>query len=113
MTVNYYVSIIDSVIYNTVIKSDEILVVATRVNSLHVAWSTRNVSLIERYSILCSALKANLKVEQSVERFNDSAINSLSIGDLVPRTMYNCCVTVYSINNSDSAACKIAATLSV
>ena len=78
VTVNnyYYFSIVDLImillhniiITDTVIKSDEILIVATRVNSLHVAWWTRNASLVERYSICALPSKPTCKIEQSVER---------------------------------------------
>lgn len=97
---------------HTVITSNEVLVVATRVNSLHVAWWAGDATVVMRYSVSCSALKANLKVEQSVEQFTDSAINSLNVDTLVPQTAYNCCIAEYGIDNSYSAVCKTATTLS-
>ena len=100
---------------HAVISFDEVLVIANGVNSLHVVWWTNDATVVMRYSILCSALidRANMKIEQIVERFTDSAINSLSVDDLAPQTTYNCCIAEYGIDNSYSAVCKTAKTLSV
>ena len=95
------------------ITTDEVLVVPMGANSLHVAWKTGNATLVLNYTISCSALKANLKVEQCVEQFSDNAINSLSVDDLAPQTAYNCCIAEYSINGNRSTVCKTAKTLSV
>lgn len=77
------------------------------------AWLASDATVVMRYSVSCSALKANLKVEQSVEQFTDSAINSLSMDNLILQTTYNCCIAEYGIDNSYSAVCKMATTLSV
>ena len=77
------------------------------------AWWTSDATVVMRYTVSCSSLKANLKVEQSVEQFTDSAINFLSVDNLVPQTTYNCCIAEYGIDNSNSAVCKTATTLPV
>lgn len=104
-------------LHNAVITSDEVLVIATGVNSLLVAWWSSKATLVMRYSVFCSSLHAQVQTnkaeaEQNVEQFNDSAINSLSVNNRVPRTTYNCCVAEYSIDNSYSIVCKMATTLS-
>lgn len=104
-----------SFLLHAAITSNDVIVVARGVNSLHVAWWISDATMVMRYTVLCSALRdrANVQVERIVEQFTDNAINSLSVDDLAPWTTYNCCIAEYGIDNSYSAVCKTAITSSV
>ena len=104
-----------SFLLHTAITSNDVIVLAGGVNSLHVTWWISETTVVMRYTILCSALRdrANVQIEQTVKQFTDNAINSLSVNDLAPQTTYNCCVIAeYGIDNSYSA-CKKATTSSI